>query len=354
VASRAVSVVVAILALAEAPSIARADTPAPAAAPAAASASADTQAQDPNVVRAREEFRRGSALAKDTQWSDALAAFERANALYSHPLTMFNIAICERALGNYTRARDAFVASQAPSAEHGLPESLKQEAHANQEQIDLALVHATVALDPPDALVLVDGRPLRAEQSNGVTPVLTAGVLPPGAAAPLPKPNVELVLNPGTHLISVTKPGYTNAVVTKTFANGEHVALPLSLLLLPATIHVSSNEADTIVAIDGADMGMAPVDISRHAGTYHVRMTKRGFEPYESDVTVKPGEDANLRAPLAPEKKSVLTKWWFWTGAAAVVAGGVVLTYELTRNPQPPAYQTGTTGWLVTPKSFAW
>ncbi|HTA20199.1 MAG TPA: hypothetical protein VK989_12960, partial [Polyangia bacterium] len=37
-------------------------------------------------------------------------------------------------------------------------------------------------------------------------------------------------------------------------------------------------------------------------------------------------------APVAqPAHRPVWRRWWFWTGVAAVVAGGAVATYVLTR-----------------------
>jgi hypothetical protein len=299
------------------------------------------------VAAAREEFKKGIAFAKDTQWVEALGAFERAQSLHPNAVITFNIAICHRALGNYTLARDKFLESTAAPSDTALPHSLQEEARGNVTQIEALLVHATVTLDPSDALLSVDGRPLH---PNG--DVFTAGILPPGPPAVMPKASFELVLSPGQHLLTVSKPGYASAAVTRTFGNGEHVALPLSLLLLPATIHVSSSQPDAVVTINGLDVGMAPVDVSRHAGSYHVKLLKKGFDPYESEIVVKAGEETNLRAELAQEKTPLVKKWWFWTGAAAVVAGGVVLTYELTRDNKPPPYNGGSTGWVVAPSGI--
>jgi hypothetical protein len=313
----------------------------------AAGSEAPPTAEGPAVVAARDEFKKGIAFAKDTQWVEALGAFERAQALHENSVIAFNIAICHRALGNYTLARAGFAASASASGDRALPPSLQEEARADVAQIDGLLVHAAVTLDPPDATISVDGRPLQKDNDT-----FTAGVLPPGAAAAVPNAAFELVMSPGSHLITIAKAGYGTATVTRVFANGEHTKLPLSLSLLPATIHVSATQPDAVVTINGADVGMAPVDISRHAGSYHVRLLHQGFEPYESDVTVKPGEEANLRAALLAEKIPVYKKWWFWTGAAAVVLGGVLITYELTRDTRPPAYNGGSTGWVVTPSGL--
>lgn len=316
--------------------------PPPAVPPATATPSTHP-GDDPSLVAAREEFKKGIAFAKDTQWVEALGAFERADALHSNATITFNVAICHRALGSYTIARDKFNEAIAAPDPGGLPQSLKEEARGNVAQIESLLVHARVTLDPPDALVSVDGRPLRQDGD-----AFTAGVLGPSPPSAMPRPSFELVMGPGQHLITVSKAGYGSAAVTRIFGNGEHTALPLSLSLLPATIHVSASQPDAVVTINGTDVGMAPVDISRHAGNYRVKLLKKGFEPYESEIVVKPGEEANLRAAMAEERTPLVKKWWFWTGAAAVVAGGVILTYELTRDPKPPPYNGGSAGWVVT------
>src|SRR5712672_2584157 len=72
------------------------------------SARAQSQPEDPNVALARTEFVRGNDLATSSQWAAALAAFEHSYELRPHPLTVFNMGVCERALGRLTRARSMF------------------------------------------------------------------------------------------------------------------------------------------------------------------------------------------------------------------------------------------------------
>src|SRR5262245_61280524 len=50
----------------------------------------------PDVTEAREAFKLGAALAKQGQWVDALVAFQRSSDLKAHPITMYNVAYCER------------------------------------------------------------------------------------------------------------------------------------------------------------------------------------------------------------------------------------------------------------------
>src|SRR4051794_23601762 len=58
---------------------------------------------------AREQFAAGAELVKAAKWSEALTSFERSFALVPHPVTLFNVGACERALGSYARARRTFL-----------------------------------------------------------------------------------------------------------------------------------------------------------------------------------------------------------------------------------------------------
>src|SRR5262249_32397113 len=141
-----------------------------------------------------------------------------------------------------------------------------------------------------------------------------------------------------------------DAVVNRTFAPGATSELDLRLDLLPATLKVTSSQAGALVRVNDADVGPAPVDVLRPAGAYRVNVKKKGFLPYTTQVTVQPGEEIKLRATLLEEKPSIVERWWFWTAAGAVIAGGVVVTYVATRpKPEPPPYDGGSTGWIVKP-----
>src|SRR5436309_2024922 len=64
--------------------------------------------EDPNVTEARKTFLAGVELTHQSQWAEALSAFEKAARLRPHAVTSFNLGACERALGHYMRARQAF------------------------------------------------------------------------------------------------------------------------------------------------------------------------------------------------------------------------------------------------------
>ena len=303
---------------------------------------------DTNTVEARRLYAKGIDLVKASQWGEALSAFERSSKLRPHPATTYVIGTCERALGRYTRARATFAAALADGTAGGLPPSLQTDAKAYVDEIDRLLAHAKVDVDPADAGIALDGRPLVPEAADKGT--LVAGIAPPGPGTTPPSPHFDLLLDPGPHVITLSRKGYSDIVLNRTFAPGTKTELKLELERLPAHIHVTSNEPNGLVMLNSTDLGPTPADVLRPAGAYHVTVKKDGYETYEAQIAVKPGEEVNLQATLVEHHTPVTKRWWFWTGAAAVVAGGVVLTYALTRpSPQPPPYEGGTTGWVVNP-----
>jgi hypothetical protein len=299
------------------------------------------------VVQARALYGQGIDLAKKSQWAEALGMFERSLALRAHPITLYNIGVCEWSLGRYTRARAVLgrsvEPSTAPSGE--LPASMAEEARGYLAQIERLLVHMQVDLRPADAGIAVDGRPL-----SSVDGVLVADLSAPGLGLPPPSSSFELVMDPGTRVITLSRKGFADVVLHRAFAPGSRGSLPLELSRLPATLHVDSSQPRSVVSVDGFDVGLAPVDLSRPAGMYRVVVRREGFDAFETKVELNAGEQANLQASLVPTKTPVTRTWWFWTSAATVLAGGVLLTYAITRpEPQPPPYERGSTGWLVEP-----
>jgi hypothetical protein len=269
-------------------------------------------------------------------------------------VTTYNVGVCQRALGNYTLARVAFAraleqneASKSNPAGSELPDALVADCKALLGEMDRLFARANVTLTPPNAQVAVDGRPLAVRDAKEA--LLVAGVREPGQGERPPSGTFHVVLNPGAHVFTFARPGFADAVVNKTISPGATIDLKLELDRLPATLHVASSETGAVVTVDGADVGVAPVDVSRPAGTHRVRVTKSGFKRYDAQVAVQPGQELDLRAQLAKEETSFTSRWWFWTAAGVVVAGVAVGTYALTRSEtttQAPL-DGGGLGWTV-------
>lgn len=277
---------------------------------------------DPSVVEARRHFVRGTSFVKTAQWTEALEAFEQSSRLRPHPITTYNIAACERALGRYSAAREHLHAALDAEADGELPESIRKEIKLYLGEIDRLLVHVELKVEPAGTTVTLDGRPSR---DSGT-----------------------LVLDPGPHIFTLSRKGYSNAVVAKTFKPGTREALTINLDRLPAKVSVSANEKEAVVRINRIDVGYAPALVERPAGSYLVRVEKPGFSAYESVVSVNAGETASIKAKLSPTP--ITQKWWFWSLTGLLVSGAVVGTYYATRSepaPQRPPPDGGALGWTV-------
>lgn len=329
-------------ALLSAPAV-RAQAPGNAAPPPAGPATRD-EAQ--RTAEARSLFSRGVELVQAAQWGEALSAFERSASLVPHPLTTFNIGACQRALGRYVVARRTLAQALTDGETNlALPPSYASDAKAFMGEIDGLLARVTLSIEPAGASLTVDGRPLLREGSSYV-----AGVMPPGRGAAVPAGKLDVVLDPGAHVLAVTLKGYTDAVVNQSFAPGSRAELPLKLERLKATLIVESTTPGASVRLGGEELGLSPINVQRPAGQYRVLVEKKGFDPYASDVRLSAGETTSLRAKLTPESVPLTKRWWFWTAAVGVVAGAAVATFAATRpEPSPPPYDGGSTGWVVMP-----
>jgi hypothetical protein len=287
-------------------------------------------AEEATVTRAREQFVRGGAFVREAQWAEALVAFEQSARLKPHPVTTYNIGACHRAMGQYTRARDSFATSLAENQASGgtdLSPTLAAEIKTYLAELDKLVASVDFTVTPATAQVAVDGRPLEETSSRST---------------------LRVQLDPGAHVFVFSRPGFADAVRNETFAPGATITLTIDLGRLPATLHVDSNREGALVTINDTDVGMAPVEVPRPAGRYHVAVKKKGFLSYEVDAVAQPGQRVELTAPLKEDRPALTQKWWFWTVAGVVVAGAAVTTYALTRPAaERPLPNGGGLGWTV-------
>jgi hypothetical protein len=315
-----------------------------------APAPVDSAAQPGDATaRGRGAYQRGITLAREEQWSDALSAFEEAAAARDAPLIRFNIAYCERALGRYVAARNGLRRVLADTT--GLDAAQVEDAKAYLAETERLLVRVAVRLDPEAAALAVDGRSLVPDDADAGA-YLALGKA--GDGDPMNRAAFVVVLDPGAHLFRATREGHEDALVNRSFRAGDNASLDLRLDLLPATVALRSEPAQAIVTLDSRELGVSPLDFQRGAGSYKLEVARRGFETYRATLDLQPGQHVDLTAKLNPYTEPLTKKWWFWTGAAVVVAGGALLTYALTRpSPQPPPYDPGNTGWLVHTQGWA-
>jgi PEGA domain len=318
----------------------------PSTAPSAAQAPADAQTE-----RGRQAYLRGAAASKEEHWGEALTAFEEAAAIRDAPRVQYNIAYCQRALGRYVAARRA--TQRVLHDTSGLDPSEIENSKAYLVEFEGLIVHVHVTLDPDNAAITIDGRPLQLDDGAPDTYVGSIGAA--AEAKPLGKSAFTVVLDPGVHLFRATRAGHQDVVLRETYKPGESATLPMKLDVLPATISIRSEPDAAIVKIDGREVGLAPIDFQRQAGNYKLEVVLDHYETYKATLDLQAGQQSDLTAKLNPYTVPLTKRWWFWTGAAVIVAGGAALTYALTRPaPQPPAYEAGSANWLVQAQGIRW
>jgi len=311
----------------------------------------DVQAVDPTREEATAAFKEGTKLVGETKWAEALTSFERAQSLVPHAITLFNMGVCQRALGRYTVARRTFTAALA---EHNtkrtvLPQQLEQDARAYLEEMANLLVRVRVTVAPEAASLAVDGRPLFLDERKGESgePLVVAGILPPGKGKTVPAGTFDLEMDFGRHVLTFSRSGHSDVIVANDFSAGRARPLNIALDQLPATIEVSADQPGAIVTLGGRDFGPVPVTVQRPAGSYRVVVEKQGFVTAQALLDVRAGEVSNYRATLPLEKQAITKKWWFWTIAAGVVAGVSVGAYVIARPQVRETVGDGTLGWKV-------
>ncbi len=196
----------------------------------AGTAAADEPKTEPNatdapaLAAARDAFRLGSDLARQGQWSDALAAFERSSRLHPHASTLYNIGYCERALGRLTRARHALAGAElldrsAPEGE--LTPAQREALGGYLREIERKVARAIVASPTPGTRVAIDGKPLEIADEGAGHVVAVAGTREPGPPERAPAGAFDVVLDPGSHLVAIALPDGRSDVRTERFEPGE-------------------------------------------------------------------------------------------------------------------------------------
>lgn len=289
---------------------------------------------------AREAFEQGTKLVKEERWAEALASFERASVARPHATTSFNIGFCLRALGRYSAAAKSFREALARSeGSRELAPSLAQDARAFEAEMIAALSHVALVVAPADAAISIDGRALVPDGSSFVLGSETSE----GTA--LSDGKATVLLDPGRHLVSLSRKGYARVSTPLSVTEGSIVERRFDMTSLPATLRIESTPRGAAVRIADIDVGLTPLAVERPPGNYRVTLLQKGYSRYETTMKVGPGEMADVRAGLTRETPSLFSRWWFWTTVGVVAAGAAVTTYVLTRPAEP--LTGGSLGWVA-------
>ena len=158
---------------------------------------------------AERHFQSGVGLFKEARFDDALAEFTRAYEIAPHPLVLYNIAECHRAMLRYAEA----VATYRQFIVDGkdkVPAARLATAQAELDALLTLVARVTVTVSPA---------------SDGVALILDG--------TPLDNPAMPLILPPGEHRLTARAAGRLDAERTLKLGAGDTLAVELVLRELP-------------------------------------------------------------------------------------------------------------------------
>lgn len=263
--------------------------------------------------RAASLKKQGDAFLDGRLYADALAAYEESYALVPDPALLYNRGRALQFLARYPEALEAierFAAEASPELLARVPglATLRKELRA---RVSTVTVRSPVA----GARVLVNERQL------GVTPFAEALRLPAGRL-----------------VVDVYAEGYFPLHRELEAPGGTAIELDLPLVSRETSgfVSVRSHAEGTRIAIDGRPLGNTPAESGLLAGSHRVVASKAGHDDATTELVLRPGEKRELWLDPA-ERPALTSRWWFWAGVAAVVAGGVATVVLLRTEKEPSA-----------------
>lgn len=263
-----------------------------------------------DAARAAELKKTGDKAMDALRYDDAIQAYTDAYALSRDPTVIYNRGRVHQARADYPLALDdieRFEKDASPELRARVPKLAPLLA-----ELRAKVASVTIRCETAGARVLLRDKVV------GETPI----------AAPIRT-------NAGPAVIEVTREGFKPYREETNLAGGTTTTVDVKLVPLTAVLLVRAAGA-LDVTVDGARLGKPPVETTVTPGTHRVTAEGDGVEPSSTSVVVGAGERKEVSLELE-QRPGILSRWWFWTGAAVVVAAGVVLTYAALTEKSPPS-----------------
>lgn len=261
------------------------------------------------VDEPRRLFEEAMGFLNAQRFAEATPLLERSVALREHPAALAALAASYRGAGRYLRAiatLDRLLAVSADPARDA-------EVRGVRAECERSLARVTLRVSGEATEVLVDGA--RVASSDG------ARVIP---------------LDPGAHTFEVRRAGYESLREERRLEVGgaAEVALDASARPLPATLVVETPQGTTTIRVGGVLVGRGRFTGPIRAGRHGVQVVWDDGHTQERLVELAPG--ARTVITVTPDRpRPVTSRWWFWAGVSAVVAGAVVGAVVIALQPDP-------------------
>jgi hypothetical protein len=243
----------------------------------------------------------------EMRYADALVAYQQAAALSpKYSGVLYSIARAHQMLGEFTQALRALEQFEQQAS----PESKAKVGQLDRLFADLRSRVGTLQL----TCNVTGARVLVRDKIIGTTP-LPATRLPAGSAT------LELELDGFFPLHrDIVVPG--GGALT--------LELDLHARLSSGMLVVSTVPGGARISVDGQPQGTSSpsVELALLAGNHRISAVREGYEDASVPIVLRAGTTRNVQLELE-RSRPLSSRWWFWAGAGAVIAGGVALTAAL-------------------------
>lgn len=245
--------------------------------------------------------------------------YAQGDQIQHHPSFDFNLARAYQGLGRFPEALDALERFESEASSE-----LKAKVPGLNEM--LARLRGSVGVlvlegDPRTARVFGNGRDL--------------GMFEPGK---------RIRCNLGPLTIKVEANGQLPIVERVTIDTDQIRTVHLTWVRDDdrAIVTIKASVPATSVTIDGRHVGQTPVEVKLPAGTHRLVLEHPDCQSLTTELIVAPRESRQVSFDMS-KNAPLWSRWWFWSGAAAVAAGVIIVGVALstTKSATPGDIQPG-------------
>jgi hypothetical protein len=232
---------------------------------------------------AQKQWDSAISLYNHNQFDGARTSFNAAYELSKNPRVLFNVAVCEKNLGRFSKAIEVFDKELTEGKGQLAPDE-EAEIRAQITGLERFVAQLTIDVNEPGADIYVD------ENKVGTSPL----------AAPV---SVQV----GERHVRVTKPGFADARESIEMKGGSSGRVQMKLIpsVKTSLVNVSVvGPANAVVKIDGKEVGPAPYrgQVLVSAEPHQFSAEAPGYVPATQSAVVRDNEALNLTLQLSQEQ----------------------------------------------------
>lgn len=263
---------------------------------------------------AKEAYEAGRQLYRADDYAGALLQFERAYDLASDVRLLWNVAVCEKNLHHYARARKTLERYQIEGGAH-LSEQARADAIALSKALSKFVSTLKISVSEPGASIFID------DQQVGTSPL-----------------SEPLLVDMGARRIRVSKKRFYDFVEQRVLIGETDTALDVKLTpeVHQGRLLIVAGK-DDVIRLDGKVVGQGQWEGDVASGGHTLRVTAPGKKPYQSEVIVQDNSRRRIPITLEAEPRGGVPTWLWVAGGAALVAGaGFGAGYLLFKSGEAP------------------